>query len=297
MEQMRRAIFPLFAAVSVFAQAPQPKLEFEVASIKPSPPMAVGAAARVNLGIQIDGAQVRCSGLAMKDFLAMAYQMRQYQISGPDWISSERFDIIAKLPEGSNRDQIPAMLQALLTERFRLKAHRDTKDFPVYGLVVAKGGARMKESPLDPEPETAEAGKGAVNVSATGGRGGTTVNFGRGSSFSMGNNKFAGKKLTMASFAETLARFVDKPVMDFTELKGNYDFEFEFTPEDFRALMIRAAIAAGVVLPPEAMRAIEGVSGDSLFTAVQTLGLRLESRRAQLEILVVDQLQRLPTEN
>ena len=85
----------------------------------------------------------------------------------------------------------------------------------------------------------------------------------------MGNNRLKGKKMTMASLADSLSRFVDRPVVDMMELKGNYDFALQFSPEDFRAMMIHSAIAAGVVLSPEAMRAIEGASGDSLFTALQ----------------------------
>jgi uncharacterized protein (TIGR03435 family) len=97
--------------------------------------------------------------------------------------------------------------------------------------------------------------------------------------------------------ADSLARFVDRPTVDMTNLKGNYDFTLKFTPEDFRAIMIRSAIAAGVQLPAEAMRALEGVSGDSLFTALQTLGLKLEPRKAPLEVLVIDHTEKAPSEN
>jgi uncharacterized protein (TIGR03435 family) len=101
----------------------------------------------------------------------------------------------------------------------------------------------------------------------------------------------------MASFVDTLGRFLDRPVVDATGLTGNYDFELAFTPEDYRAMQIRSAIAAGVVLPPEALRLLEGGSGDSLFSAIQTIGLKLESRKAPLEVLVVDSVRKTPTEN
>ena len=101
----------------------------------------------------------------------------------------------------------------------------------------------------------------------------------------------------MPAFADTLARFVDRPVVDMTELKGSYDFALEFTPEDFRAMMVRAAITAGVALPPEAMRALEGVSGNSLFAGIQSLGLKLEGRKAPLEVLVIDHAEKVPTDN
>ena len=101
----------------------------------------------------------------------------------------------------------------------------------------------------------------------------------------------------MTVLADTLTRFVDRPVVDATELKGTYDFTLEFSPEDFRAMMIRSAITAGVVLPPGVERLADGASGDSLFTAIQTLGLKLESRKAPLDALVIDQIQKAPTEN
>src|SRR5439155_25229226 len=147
---------------------------------------------------------------------------------------------------------------ALLADRFQVKLYGDTKEFSVYGVIAAKGGPKVTESPPDVDAATSEGGKGAVNVTASGNRGGVAVNFGKGSSFSMGNNRLEGKKLTMANLADTLARFVDRPVVDMTEIKGNYDFALEFSPEDFRAMLIRSAIVAGVVLPPEAMRALEG---------------------------------------
>jgi uncharacterized protein (TIGR03435 family) len=80
-------------------------------------------------------------------------------------------------------------------------------------------------------------------------------------------------------------------------LTGTYDFELPFTPEDFRAMQIRAALAAGVVLPPEALRAMEGASGDSLFTAVQAVGLKLESRKAPVAVVVIDSVRKTPTDN
>src|SRR5205085_5031387 len=111
----------------------------------------------------------------------------------------------------------------------------------------------------------------------------------KGSYFTLGNNRIEARKLTMTTFADMLARFVDRPVINVTELKGSYEFTIEFTPEDFRAMMIRSAITAGVPLPPEAMRLIEGGPGDSLFSAVETLGLKLDRRKAPLDVLVVDE--------
>src|SRR5205085_1457648 len=99
--------------------------------------------------------------------------------------------------------------------------------------------------------------KGAVNVAVTGGRGGVNINYGRGSYFAFGDNRLEVKKLTFANLAETLARFVDRPVVDMTETQGNYDFTLQFTQEDYMAMLIRSAIAAGVALPPQALKLLE----------------------------------------
>ena len=155
----------------------------------------------------------------------------------------------------------------------------------------------MKESPLDPDADSGGPARGAVNVTASGGRGGTTVNFGRGSSFTFANNRMEARKLTMVSFADVLGRYVERPIVNMTERAGNYDFTLALSPEDYGAMMIRSALSAGVVLPPQALLLLDGASGDSLFNSLQTLGLKLEPRKAPLEVLVIDHASRVPTDN
>jgi len=289
-----KVIRPLFTAVlasiSAFAQSSPARPEFEVASIKPSPPPTSG---QINAGVHIDGARVSCSQLSLNDYIGIAHKVKRHQIVGPDWLASDRYDIAATLPEGAKREQVPEMLKALLEDRFGMKMHRDTKEFPVYGLVIGKGGLKMTESPVDAGLDSAK----PVEVKVSGGAAGTTIDYGNGSYFTFANNRFEAKKLTMVAFADTLARFCDRPVVDMTELKGRYDLAIEFSPEDFRAMQIRAAIAAGVTLPPQVLQMLEHASGDSLPTALQTLGLKLEPRKAPIEVLVVDHAEKTPTAN
>ena len=101
----------------------------------------------------------------------------------------------------------------------------------------------------------------------------------------------------MEVLADALGRFVERPVVDMTELKGTYDLTLDFTPEDYRALLIRMALSAGVNLPPEAMKLMEGASDETLFKGLQTIGLKLESRRSPLEVLVIDSATKTPIEN
>jgi uncharacterized protein (TIGR03435 family) len=295
----RWAVAALLVWFPAFGQTQPPRPEFEVASIRPSGPQPPE---QLGVGVHIDGAQVTLNYMTLRDYIGMAYELKNYQISGPEWVPSTRFDIAAKVPAGAGRNQIRPMLRALLEDRFQMKTHRENREFAVYALVVAKGGLKMKESPLDPETgdSTGPADPlrgGGINVTAQGGRGGVSVNYGRGASINFANDKFEGRKLSMRIFTEWLGRFMDRPVVDMTDLQGTYDISLEFTPEDYRAMMIRSAMAAGVVLPPQAMTWLQGASGESLFAAVQTLGLKLDSRKAPLEVLVVDKIERMPTEN
>lgn len=284
----------LVAAIA-FGQTPPARPEFEVASIKPSASAGVD---RVRVGVHIDGSQVSCASLSLKEYIAIAYRLKNYQISGPDWISSERFDIAAKLPAGGVAKDVPGMLQALLDDRFQMKMHRESKEFPVYAMVVGKDGVKMQESApdsgKDAEPSDGRAG---VNVAASGERKGVSINYGHGSYFTFADDKLEGKKLTASAMADVLARFMDRPVVNQTSLKGEYDFLLELSPEDYRAMLIRSAIGAGVELPPRALQYAASASNDSLFNAMEKLGLKLESSKAPLEVLVIDHIEKMPTEN
>jgi uncharacterized protein (TIGR03435 family) len=283
----------VLGASALFGQNPT-RLAFEVASIRPS-----GGAPQqgVTAGARIDGAQFRTAYLTLKDYIGMAYRLKLYQISGPDWIGTERFDIAASLPDGSLPAQVPSMMQTLLEERFQLNFHREKKDFPIYALEVAKGGLKIAESPPSKEFENADP-RAPQAFTGTGSNQGVSVNLGRGSSFSFSNNKFEAKRLTMASLAATLERFLDRPVVDMTDLKGSYDFSVDVTAEDYRAMLIRSAVVAGVVLPPDVLRLLDGSSSpESLFDGLAKLGLKLEARKAPLDVLVVDSALRAPTEN
>jgi uncharacterized protein (TIGR03435 family) len=282
---MRLTLILTLSAGAAFAQKP----EFEVASIRASNPQADGQA---TAGMRLDGAQVRFTSLTMKDYIASAYRVKLYQVTGPDWIATERFDISATFPPDS-KAQVAEMLQALLTERFGVKLHRDKRDFPVYVLEAAKGGVKMQPLALEPNADA----QAPLAVAGTGSERGIAVNLGRGSSYTFANNGFEAKKLTMAAFAASLERFVDRPIVDMTNLPGNYDFALDFSDEDYRGMLIRSAISAGVVLPPQALKALEGASLGSLFSSLDKLGLKLDSRKAPLDLLVVDDIRKSPGSN
>jgi uncharacterized protein (TIGR03435 family) len=267
--------------------------EFEVATIRPSAP---SPEATVTARAHIDGAQVRWLSLTLKYYMATAYRVKQYQISGPDWISSDRFDISATIPAGVSTTQMPEMLQRLMEDRFQVKMHREKKDFPVYALEIAKGGLKIQANPPDPEAAKADATTPA-NTNVSGSAQGISIDFGRGSSYTFANNRFDAKKLTMANVVRALELYTDRPVVDMTDLTGTYDFTLEITAEDYQAMLIRAAVTAGVTLPPGDLRLLDGATLPSLFEALQKVGLKLDARKAPLDVLVIDEARKTPTDN
>jgi uncharacterized protein (TIGR03435 family) len=269
----------------------QTRQVFEVASIRPSSEQAT----QVNVGMHISGAQVRMTYMSLRDYVAIAYRVRVGQVVGPDWLAQQRFDIAAKIPDGVSSDAVAGMLQTLLADRFQLAVHRDMKEFSVYALGVGKGGPKLKES--------ADAGDAPgdrpanVNVAASGSVAGVFVDLGAGSFFNLANNRLEIHKMTAEALASMLTRFLDRPVVDTTALKGSYDLTLDLTPEDYTALLIRSAVNAGVVLPPQALRALDALPGDPLSGPLQTFGLTLDARKAPLDVIVVDTMQKTPTEN
>jgi uncharacterized protein (TIGR03435 family) len=286
---MPKIILAILLASSALAQSPQ----FEVASIKP---FDLSAQGQVLGGLRVDGAQIRAAGLSLRDLLAMAYKIKATLISGPDWTASTRFDISATLPAGTTPAQLPEMVQALLADRFQMKVHKDKKEFPIYALLVAKGGLKMKESPPSSDADKDEP-KTARGVTTTGAGNGINVNYGNGSSYTFANNRFEAHKLTMAMFAGNLERFADRQIVEMTGLTAPYDFAFDVLPEDYRAMLLRSAVWAGVNLPPEARKMLDDNSPAALGDALQQIGLKLEARKAPLDILIIDDALKTPTAN
>jgi len=216
----------------------------------------------------------------------MAYGIESYQLQGPDWMLATRFDIAARLPQGGARSQIPAMLQALLADRFQLAVRRETKEETVFVLEVGKNGPNMQ--PGDPQaaksspPIPNGPGAGPVIYRILSPDGPETI------SRAGDRYRFWSANITMHDFAARLMRFVDLPVVDFTGLTGWYQVSFDVPPPIAR----RAAMADGAPSgqPSEP-------SGVSLFAAVQKLGLHLEKRKAPVEHIVVEHVEGVPTEN
>ncbi|MGA2272876.1 MAG: TIGR03435 family protein [Bryobacteraceae bacterium] len=332
-EYMRK-VLRRFTVVSCLAWAAavapaQTKPTFEVASIKPTALDMAKLMAEIQngkmprLGPRVDGARAEYIFMALKDLIALAYNVKPYQITGPDWLARQQFDIIAKLPDGASKDDAPKMLQALLEDRFKLALHHESKEQPVLALVVGKGGPKMKESPEAPKPidPNTPLAPGEREIDSPDGPVRMTVNKNGSSTMNMGakgtvsysmdpatrSMKIEASRVTMGGLADMLTTFSQasggRQVKDMTGLTGNYQVAIAFSLED----LMNAARAQGVAVPnPPAEGAAAAMPADaasdpggfsSLVQAVQSMGLKLESRKAMVEQLVIDHVEKTPTEN
>jgi uncharacterized protein (TIGR03435 family) len=280
-------------AVSLLIAAPawaQKPLEFEVASIKATPERQDPNSAAA--GLRITGSQVRISGLSLKDYIGMAYGLEPPQVIAPEWTGQQRYDIAGNLPTDGTREQIPQMLQALLASRFALKAHKESREFPIYALVIGRGGLKIKGTPVDPNapsPATVESG-------GAGSAAGIVINLGQGT-FTLASNKLEVRNLTLEALAQALTRFSERKTIDATGNTDRFDFSLDLTQEDYQFALMRAAVNNGVVLPPQVLRFLDNAPSNVLGQYIAKTGLELEERRAPLEVVVVDSVSRAPEAN
>jgi uncharacterized protein (TIGR03435 family) len=203
-----------------------------------------------------------------------AFKVRSYQIEGPSWLETDCFDISAKIPEGGSRDQLPAMLQGLLAERFKLAAHKEYRLRSGYVLTVDKGGPKFKED----DPKTAFMGSpGQMFYGAN------------------GHGALKGV-MTMATLAANLSRQGYGPVQDLTGLTRKYDIDLSWSPDpNFEPT--RGDATNPAAMPPSGDSAAVP-EPKSLFAALrESLGLKLERRQIQVQFLVIDHIERIPDKN
>lgn len=323
MTRPRRFIaFALFAA-SAFAQ---PRPAFEAASIRPSTPidqatmMNMIRAGKMPLGAHISAARAEYTYLDLKTLLSYAYGVRSYQITAPAWTSSARFDIVAKLPAGSTKADAARMLQTLLEDRFKLVIHRATEEHTVLAIVVAKGGPKLKPSAEKPVAidEDAPLKPGEMNMDTPEGPTRGTIDLNTMSSVvDMGvKGKMAYKvnqsaktmhiefmMTTLPGFADMTSQLLTQMggiaanrIVDATGIQGNYDASLDISLAEMAAL----AKANGNDAPPNAPVAEAddpGSNGATLAQALQSMGLKLESRKAPVEQFIVDHIEKTPTDN
>lgn len=269
--------------VLTFAQTP---LAFEVASVKPATPPADG---RLMVRMGGDAGRVTYTNVSLMNVITNAYKVKEHQVSGPAWLNSERFDISAKLPAGANRDQVPEMLQTLLAERFKLTLHKEPKVLPAYALVAAKGGLKVHEAEVTEATSTAPAEPGRPGGPLP--RGAMRMMMGP-----KGRHLYG--KITMQQLADSLSNWLDRPVLNMTETKGVYDVDLEWSGDDGPRGMMGMRGPGGPESGPRPEIHDESADAPSIFTALQEkLGLKLDSTKAPVDILIIDHAEKVPTEN
>ncbi len=261
-------------------------LSFDVASVKPAPPTPDGG---IRSFLGGDTGRVNWTNASLRDIIRAAYQLKDYQISGPDWLVSERYDVVAKLPDGAPESQKWPMLQTLLAERFHLTVHREKRDLPAYSLTVAKGGVKMKEF-VEGSEGAAEPVKSGLEAAAK------IEGAGKGAALRTSFGRIQAEGVTSAGLADILSVHMDRPVVDETGLTARYDVALKWTPEggDGTIVSMKFAMArqrGGDVEVPDAV-------GPALPVAIQQqLGLKMDAKKLAIEVLVVDHAEKVPTEN
>jgi uncharacterized protein (TIGR03435 family) len=276
---MRRTIIVAFLFATV-SSAQSQKPVFEVSTVKPSAVLGP---------INSSPGRFIAAGSSLKGLVTYAYRMKDYQVlGGPSWMSTDRWEIQATVPDGvvvprptnmeelekalRTPDAIALMLQSLLEERFKLKMHLETKDLPIYELTVAKGGPKLTladdQRPIvfGTAPALPERLPNGLPVLT---RGGYSIRGGP-------SRLFQGRAIAIWQLINVLYVDLDRPVVDKTNLKGLYDVKFEWAPQNLQAAPETAPAGASL-----------------LTTAIQEqLGLKLESTKGPVEVIVVDSAQK-----
>jgi uncharacterized protein (TIGR03435 family) len=289
-------------SLALYGENEAPGPAFEVASIKPAPPItaAMAAAGKMHYGVKIDKAQVDIGYTSLAGLIRIAYKVEPYQIAGPDWMPVQQWDIIAKLPDGASSEDMPKMLQALLVDRFKLQLHREKRQCRVYALDTAKNGPNLRESPPDetqadptqPDKPLQVQTKSDKTTVSGGGAGITTTEM-----RPDGSMHLVSSKMTLSMLAKALSFYTNRPVIDATGLKGNYRMELDFSAKDLRDAAAKSGAAAMAPQPAAGADDAAELPAESLLASVRQLGLKLESRQMQIEMLVIDHLEKAPTAN
>ncbi len=289
----------LASCISLAFAQKTPLPSFEVASVKPAAPMGDGM---IRVGVQggpgtPDPVQMTFTNVSLKDLIQTAWNVKSYQVTGPGWMESARFDISAKLAAGTTKEQSREMLQNLLAERFKLVIHHSTKESSIYALLVAKGGPKLKETVDDPNAPVADAPppgppRQTMQVPPGAGRGRTMMMMAPG-----GRMRLVANGTTIPKFIDSLANQLDRPVFDMTGLTGTYDITLEFA-QDPAIMQARMAAMGMAAPPPGSAPPTDAEPAATIFTALpEQLGLRLEARKGPVDLVIVDSIEKTPTEN
>lgn len=255
---LRSSAICIFVASVAFAQAPPATLAFEVASIKQADPDH-------SMSISRSGNRITFSNYSLEMLIQWAYNIRSDRLLGkPKGLDSVRYDIVAAAAEETLAPgMLNRMMQSLLAERFKLAVHRETKELPYYAMVVDRNGPKVHV-----EQQMGPAGQNPFHMTASG--------------------HLTGAKVSTDMLAKVLSDQLGRFVEDRTELRGVFDFTLDWAPDTNAPFGLD-----GPATPSAELR-----NGSSIFTAIkEQLGFRLDARKGQVEVVVIDGVENIPTAN
>jgi uncharacterized protein (TIGR03435 family) len=319
------AALTLLTTTQAPAQTKSPA--FDVATIRVSAPLDpaklqadMQAGRMPRFGAHVDASRAEYTYMTLRDLIANAYDLKPYQITGPDTLTAQRFDIVATLPDGASKDDAPRTLQELLADRFKLTLHRETAEHPVLALIVARGGPKLTEAaPSAPLDDDTPLKPGEMKIDTPDGPARMTRNSDGSMVFNMGTKgtmtqridleskslHLDASSLTMQGFADMLTNVTQmgnpgggRQVVDMTGLKGSYQVSIDFSLAELMAAAKAAgALPAGAATPAASLGVASDPTGSDVYASVQKLGLKLEPRKAPIEQLIVDHVEKTPTDN
>ena len=264
---MKGVLLGALLVCASFGQSPK----FEVASVKLSQISAMGGEGRFKMHLSTTPGGLNMGNINLRTCVQWAYNLKDFQVTGPDWTNYDRYDIVAKAATPARDDEMRQMLQGLLAERFKLAVHREVRDLPVYVLTVGKNGIKMKESE----------GEGESSFRPVKG---------------MGKLALAVTQSSMAQFAELLSQPLQRPVIDETGLKGRYEFTIDLAK--YFGMELNAGARGEGEGPKEGNRLDPGAIETAVTLALRDqLGLKLEPKKAPIDMIVIDRAEKVPTEN
>jgi bla regulator protein BlaR1 len=251
----------------------QPRLEFDVASVKENHSGRLGSD-----GFQISHGSLTVKNVSLKAFVEAAYGVQGSRVvGGPGWVSSDRYDIVAKGPAGASKPQVWLMLRSLLADRFKVSLRNEVRELPIYSLEMGKSGPKLsKQADADCQDVSAPApADSPVTLPC-----GTVFR-----AWGPQGGILGGRKVSISGIVDGLSGALERPVVDKTGLTGTYNFDLQWTPEGYQP---------GPGGEGESRRRVEPVEpGPSILTAVQEqLGLKLVAGKGPVQILVIDHAER-----
>lgn len=260
-------------------------LTFTAASVKPSQLPPAGAGRQGGFAPLNEPGRLRFPAVTLKTLLMFAYDVKDFQIVGPSWLGDERFAVEATMPADTTQDQTRIMLRNLIADRFKAEIHRGTKSLPIYSLVIAKSGLKIPNT-RSPRPKQS----GDANF-ATDGFPLAPPEFTGVITFVInGQAKITAQKATMRELAAELERRLGIPVRDETQLTDKFDFALKFSPEGMKG-------PDGRPLPETTADDAPEPQSD-IFSALQSdIGIKLESKKGPVDVIVTDHAEKVPTDN